>query len=119
RQIIERTSATNFRGFGARGLDYVDQGIDRVPRFERYDPLLPGQLADHLFDDGVAQGFLVREVVIQRPFGHPCPSEDSVQVGALIPSLIDLLEAGIKQTATGSLRIAARAGFPGVGSTRS
>ena len=63
---------------------------------------------DDLFDDGVSQGFLTVEMVVQRALGDPSYGQNGVQAGTLEARSVDLAGCRLQQALPRAAWIARR-----------
>src|SRR5580698_11647257 len=107
RQIVQLAAASYIRGPNGDTLNSADQSIDRVfAALKRAHPLAVDVGGDDLFDDGVPQGFLAVEVVVQCALGDSGYGQNRVQAGALEPRSVDLAGCRLQQALPRALRIA-------------
>ena len=107
RQIVQLAAAPYIRGPNGYSLNSADQSVDRVlAALKRPHPFAVDVGGDDLFDDGVSQGFLAVEVVVQRALGDPSYGQNGVQAGTLETRSVDLAGCRLQQALPRALRIA-------------
>src|SRR5437764_15317421 len=80
RQIVQLAATPHIRGPNGYTLNGADQSIDRVlAALERAHPFAVDVGGDDLFDDGISQGFLAFELVVERALGDPSYDQNCVQ----------------------------------------
>src|SRR5579872_6857495 len=97
-QVVQGTTTSYCFGSERCLTNNVDQSFDGVrAATQRKQPLVAGHYCDHLVDNGVSQGFLAIEVVIQRALGNPGCCQNCVQSGTLETRFVNLLECCLQQ----------------------
>ena len=98
-QIHQGTTALYVSGASWYRPYNVDQSIDRIlvlASLQREQPPVTGEFCDDLFDNGVAQGILVFEMVVERSFGDIGGRENGIDACTLESRSVDLAKAGLQ-----------------------
>ena len=83
-QIEQWTTDSNVFGPNWYLPDNADQNIDGLPAAEhRTQPPVVDKFCDDLLDDGISQGFLAVEMVVERSFGDIGGGENGIDARTL------------------------------------
>jgi len=83
-QIEKWTTGSNVFGPTRYPPDNADQNVDGLPvAKKRTQPPVLDKLCDDLFDDGISQGFLALEVVVESSLGDISGGENCIDARTL------------------------------------
>ncbi len=83
-QIEQWTTGSNVCGPRWQSPDNADQNVDGLPvAKKRTQPPVADKFCDDLFDDGISEGFLAVEVVIERSLGDVSGGENCIDARTL------------------------------------